>query len=425
MVNVIVAVIHLIVIVAVAFQFYRREQTSLRKFFWPALALKLISGICLGLLYTHYYSVADTFAYFKEASTVASLAKEDFLSYVKVLLFSDQMALPGLAMIEPRAAFMIRLTSIFNLITGDNYWAVGFYFSFISFLGTWFLVRVISQHIPAAALAAVIAFLFLPSVVFWTSGLLKESLAMAALFFLTGVFLEIWFNERVTFWNGCVAVLCFWIFWKLKYYYAGVFVATVCTTLVYKGVARKRFSLSPGAEAIVWIGILTVPLVVVSFLHPNFHFDRLFNVIVVNNAAYNSLSAPDNIVHFRNLTDAPVSILQNAPWALFSGLFRPLCWEVSSVIQFLQGVENTFLLLLFVASCLRFKIYFTSPHRPLILCLVVYVIILCVFLTLSAPNFGTLSRYRTGYISFFAFIIFCNNPVFQYVERSITRLVST
>jgi hypothetical protein len=147
-------------------------------------------------------------------------------------------------------------------------------------------------------------------------------------------------------------------------------------------------------------------------------------VILENNAAYNAMSAPEDVVHFSELDPNPMSFLKNSPWALFSGLFRPLFWETSSIIQVLPAVENTIVLFLFLAACFRYKSYVSSPHRTLLLAVTVYVILLCIPITFSAPNFGTLSRYKTAYISFFVLMILCNNPLLNSMERSFRRLVS-
>lgn len=170
--------------------------------------------------------------------------------------------------------------------------------------------------------------------------------------------------------------------------------------------------------------MLIIPLGLIMFAHPNFHRDRLLKVILENNAAYNAMSAPEDVVRFNELDADPVSFLKNSPRALFSGLFRPLLWETSAIIQVLPAVENTMVLFLFMAACFRCKSYISSPHRTLLLAATVYVVLLSVLLTFSAPNFGTLSRYRTGYISFFVLLILCNNPLLKYMERSFRRLVS-
>ena len=413
---------HIILIFALAWGIWKKQR-SLRKFFWPALLVKLMAGICLGLLYSYYYSVADTFDYFRDASKLASLALEDFSAYLDLLFFNTHLESLQLVFDQPRAVFLSKITSVFSILTHNNYWIIGAYLSLISFCGAWFLVQTINRYMPSVVLAAVAAFLFLPSVVFWSSGLLKESLALAALFYLSALFLKIWFNEKASVREWLLAAVSLFVLWQLKYYYAAVFMPVVCTSVLYKFFIRKGFQ-SSLPEVAVWLGILILPLVLISFAHPNFYPHRLLDVILTNHEAYREFSAPEDLVHFHNLRPTAISLLKNAPWALFSGLFRPLVWETSALIQLAPGVENTLVLLLFLAASIGFKKYFTSPHRVLILTLTVYVVMLCIFITFSAPNFGTLSRYRSGYISFFVFIILCNNPLVQYLERSFPRLVS-
>lgn len=416
-------IFHIIFLFSLAF-FVWRKETGLKKFFWPALGLKLLAGVCLGLVYTYYYSVADTFAYFNDAAKLASLAREDFLSYVSFIFSRTNADVPELSLLEPRALFLTKITSAFNLLTRDNYWVISFYYSFISFLAAWFLVRTLHGHIPTIRNAALIAFLFMPSAVFWSSGLLKESLALAALYFLTAVFLKIWFDEKLSFGQYIVTAISLWTFWNLKYHYAAVFLPVVFTTIVYKYFAGKKLLSSPGMGLIVWLAMFVIPVVLITFSHSNFRHDRVLKVILENNAAYNAMSAPEDVVHFKTLDAEPISFLRNSPRALFSGLFRPLFWETSAIIQVLPAAENTMVLLCFLAVCFRFRSYVSSPHRMLLLAATVYVVALGILVTFSAPNFGTLSRYRTGYISFFVVMILCNNPLLKYLERSFRRLVS-
>ena len=246
---------------------------------------------------------------------------------------------------------------------------------------------------------------------------------MPCLYFVTALVLKQWFGGKASIVQYILAVCCLWILWQLKYYYVAIFLPVACTTLVYKYVARGRLALSAVSATVTWLGLLLVPVILISFVHPNFHPDRLLEVIVVNNAAFHELSDPRDIVHFQELRADPASIIRNAPWALFSGLFRPLVWDVSSIIQVLPALENTVILILFIAALFRGKGW-SATHGPLVLAAIVYVTLLAILITLSAPNFGTLSRYKVGYISFFVLLILSNNPLTGYFERSIRRLVS-
>jgi hypothetical protein len=192
---------HIILIFSLAFLLWRKQTMELKRIFWPALAARLVAGVCLGLLYTYYFPVGDTFAYFSDASRVADLARKDLSSYLELLFLNRHVETLSLTFQEPRALFLTKVTRVFNILTGDNYWASALYFSFISFLGAWYLVQTIATYILSVKWATVIAFLFFPSIVFWTSGLLKESLAMGAMFFLAALFLNVWFDRKLSGWE--------------------------------------------------------------------------------------------------------------------------------------------------------------------------------------------------------------------------------
>lgn len=417
-----IAVVNVTFILAIATWWFLQQEHSLKKFFWPALLARVGGGVVLGLVYTSYYSAGDTFAYFEDGSRLAAFALEDFQAFLKLFFFNEHLNDAGVVMLQPRALFLSKLTSLVNILTADNYWIAICYFALLSFAGAWVLVKEINRHFPTLLYPAVIAFLFLPSVVFWTGGLLKEAPAMGALWFLSALFLKIWFRDRLSVWQYAMAIFSLWIFWNLKYYFAGIFVAVVAATFLCRFILSRRAVTSAVAEAALWVVLFVLPIAVVSLAHPNFHFHRLMHVIVENNAAYTQMSAAGDFIDFDHLEPEAWSLALNAPLALFSGLFRPVVFEASGLAQTIASIENALLFVLFAGALVRTRSYASSPHRLLILCACAFIAVSAVLITISAPNFGTLSRFRCGYISFFTFIILCNNPLLGYVERAF-RLV--
>jgi hypothetical protein len=132
-----------------------------------------------------------------------------------------------------------------------------------------------------------------------------------------------------------------------------------------------------------------------------------------------------DVIHYQNLEPTVTSLLVNAPWALFSGLFRPFPWEAKTVFQLLVSVENGLLLILLIVSVK------SIARCKTIDCLIiwsaaVYIVLLCTFLALSAPNFGTLSRYRVCFLPFLFFLVSCDNKAIRrfqtIIERSFSHL---
>jgi hypothetical protein len=394
--------------------------------YWLALTVKLAAGITLGLLYTYYYTTDDTFNFFKDGVTLSSLARNDFGSYLKFLWkgnesFSIWAQLDAAAL--PRVLFLTKIVSVFCLLTNDNYWLVSLYFSFISFACSWKFVTGMIRFFPTLKVEVLFAFLFVPSVVFWGSGLMKECLAIGSLLFLASIFIKIWFRDRINFWEIVSGLVALWALWQLKYYYAATFIPTIGTALFVKRIVLPRLKIKPGYfEIIVWTVILILAFAGVSLLKENFRADTLFHVIVKNYHAFHALSEPGDAVVFNNLQPTAISILLNSPWALFSGLFRPFIWEAQNVLQLLSALENLFLVTLLILSVRNWKKVFSTGDRLLVLALVSYNIILCIFLTLSTPNFGTLSRYRIGFLPFLVFLLSINNPLIHYLYNLIQRL---
>lgn len=416
----IIAIANGIVLLSIAYLLWKREDAFLQKVYWPALFFKLLCGIALGLLYRYYYTVGDTYGYFHDGARLAKLAHSDFSLYVEFLWKGTKKYAiwHELNFQRPRATFMSKIASVLCLLTANNYWMVSLYLSFVSFIACWYLVKQIIRIHASLVLPAVVALLFLPSAVFWSSGLIKESIAMAALYFLTAIFLKIWLRERVKVYTWMLIPLALWILWGLKYYYLAVFLPVITTALVMKYLVMPRMKYRQWyILLVVWSIVFIVPLWVASKVHPNFYPERFMNVIVENYRQFTYVSSPGDFIIYPSLKSEVGSIISYSPKALLSGLFRPFVWEARTGFQLLVAIENLILIALFVTSLARLKEIFVSKQRLLFLSAAVYVILLCIFLALSTPNYGTLSRYKTGFVSFFFLLVACNSPLVNRLKR--------
>lgn len=408
--------VHSIIIFLLAWRWFKLNSSSLDKFFWPALAVKLSSGVVLGLIYSQYYVDSDTFSFFQESIRLADIGRADWVEYLRYLWFEKEQAFSG----ENRTLFFIKLVSLFSIITNNNYWIVSLYFSFFSFAAAWWLVQRMSTNFSAFRTSAVLAFLFFPSCVFWSTGIIKESVAMTVLYGLTGLFLTLWQNNKITWLQIVIAIVCVWVLWSLKYYYAAIFLPVALSALLARWFVRQR--MKPSAvtayrELMLLVVLLMIFLFVVTFVHPNFYPHRILAVVVENYEAFYEKSDPDKMVQFNNLKPEIGSILRHTPWALISGLFRPFIWEASNVFQVVVSLENLLLLLLTFLALRNVRVMTASPDRLLLFSVLLYCIMLCVFLTLSAPNFGTYVRYRVGFFPFFIMLVMYNSPLAQWFAK--------
>ncbi|HTF21967.1 MAG TPA: hypothetical protein VK658_27995 [Chryseolinea sp.] len=421
------AFINLFVIAWLAYQVWRRQSSPEKAVFWPAWLFKLTAGVCLGWVYIYYYDgVGDTILYFNDSRVLSAFARKHPTEYLAFLWDSH----PELDFIsdasQPRTLYLLKLASVCNLLTHDNYWITSAYFSFVSFLAAWFLVAQIRHTIPSAYWPAVVGFLFFPTAVFWSSGLIKESLAMAGIYLLGGCYLRLWFALPLRVWEIILVPVAAWVVWSLKYYFLGVLVPIGLASLaVHKLYVMGMRVRNLPMKMLIWIVVMLVPLTLVSWLHPNFQPERLLSVIVDNYRVFHAVSSPEDVIFYHDLRPEWASLLWNAPKAAFAGLFRPMFWEASTGMQWLVSAENAALLLLTIAALWNFRGLSRSPYRLLIVTVLIYAVVLATFLALSTPNFGTLSRYRVGFLSALVTVLLSGNPFVDSLLRFVQRYLGS
>ncbi len=425
----------LITIIAVVWK-QSVAQAPLRAWIIPGLLLKLLGGVIVGWLFSSFYGYGgDSWNIFYNARQTSTLASKDLGAYLRLLFFNEYYYIADLPdpsiWEQPRYLFIIKITSVINLATQQNYWFTSFYFSLFAFSGLWQAANTLSRLFPRTKLAAIFAFILFPSVIFWSGGLQKESLALGIMAWLIHWFLDVFYVHRVRsrfFWVqvSTGSLMGLYVLWKLKFYYFGSLVPILFTIVLAHGVYQRLLSgkkqnqtwwLSP----ILFIGILSLLLLLASFMHPKLHLSEFMHVLVLNHNASFHFSAPDDLIYFyrtdagfATLTSTVGNLLYNTPLAFVSGLFRPFIWEANNKLKLIAGLENLWVLLftlhaLFVVF-FRKRTFFqektlTSKQYFLIIGALVYIAFLATLLALASPNFGTLVRYKVGFMPVFLYLI--------------------
>ncbi len=402
------------VLTGTVFLLWRFQQlhfNQLKTIYWTALSLRVAAGIGVGLVYAYYYSAGDTFGYFSDGLVLNGLFQDHPTDYFRFLMFSHdyKAVLDQLSNTQPRSLFLVKVVSVFGLVANSNYWLTAFYFSIISFLSAWFLMTQFVASYPGTTRTAIVSFLFFPSVVFWSSGITKECLAMSALMLVAGVTLKYWRQNKLTWLQVLTLIVSVYFLWNLKYYWAALFLPSAFSCVLVTEM-RKRIPIitKPILSITVFLIVFCSLVLLMSRLHPNFYLERLLDVIVDNYETYLPLSGANAAVHFTSLERNWTSIIVNSPWGLFSGLFRPFIFEVNSLFQFGIAIENLILLVLSLYNLRYLREAWRSPHITQIIGILLFIVLLSIFLTLSTPNFGTLSRYRIAFLPFFSYLLLVN-----------------
>jgi len=173
------------------------------KFFKMGLFCKIYAGLAFALIYLYYYGGGDTINYYYGGKAVANLIFKNPSDYISVMtgelsysnfsLFDYSTGWPPHYMWrDSKSMFVIRFITPFLFLTSNSFLATTILLAALSYTGIWRLFRVFAQRYRPASNELALAFLFVPSVVFWGSGIMKDTLTLSATcWFTSSVYLMI------------------------------------------------------------------------------------------------------------------------------------------------------------------------------------------------------------------------------------------
>ena len=160
-----------------------------RKYFLPGLTMRILCALAVGFLYQFYYEGGDTFAYHTHGSRPLWEAIMESPADGLWLLFQNGEYGAGIWKTasrvwywnDPQSFFVIRLAAILDILTFSSYSATAVLFAVIAFSGGWMFFLTFYKRYPDMHRWIAFSVLFVPTVIFWGSGIFKDSITLAAL----------------------------------------------------------------------------------------------------------------------------------------------------------------------------------------------------------------------------------------------------
>jgi hypothetical protein len=353
-----------------------------------------------------FFGGGDMFLYFSYGEILARMMERDPLHVipeVTALLLQNRPHLP-LVIIGAGSSTgtMSALTAWAFYVLGPSKYAASVAFAMLSLCGKIGMYRVFRANVdPALRWPVAIAALFVPSFVFWSSGMIKEAVVVAGLgwsFFG----LHLWIREGrpgpgwALMIAGTIPLLLIkpYILFPLVlaggswYYWA-------------RSLRRGRVRIRPvhfAVAAVLGVG----GIVLLGQYFPEYALDNF----TARTSDLQQLGRRGGSA-FTLSGDNPTTLVGQfayAPAALLTSLFRPFLFEVHNIPALVNAVETTVLTILFA------RILFTRnlgnvrrqiADNPLLVFCVVFVAAFGIAVGLASSNMGTLSRYRSPLLPFF------------------------
>ncbi|MGQ9847930.1 MAG: hypothetical protein ACUVQP_10600, partial [Bacteroidales bacterium] len=158
-------------------------------YYIKGLILKILGGIFFLAVYLLYYHEGDTTLYFQSTEALLNLAKVNFSKFFSIMLGNlsqENASLFGSNIgynyyySDFQSYSVVRFSSIFVFLAGRSYIAATILIAAFTFGGLWSLFKLLIHRFPNDKNAIAFAILYIPSTLFWGSGLLKDSYTLMA-----------------------------------------------------------------------------------------------------------------------------------------------------------------------------------------------------------------------------------------------------
>ncbi len=354
--------------------------------------------------------------YQRAGRQLSALLDRDFGRYapeiLSLTLGSGNIRLPTTStfMAGSSTGSMMGLSGWVQYILGDHLLASSVLFGVASLLGKLTLYHAFRARMPVAlARPALFGCLLVPSVVFWSCGVLKESVAMAALG--PTVFGLVLVLERKPMQGALLVFVGSFVIFLIKPYILVALAGAGALWLVSSRAAKRRRALR-GRDMILGAGAAVIGVLLIGELVPQFAVGNLGSALDRLQSVGERTHGGSNF----SLGGADATLLGQmalAPLALLTSLFRPFPFETGGSPLVALGALETLVLSWFfvrglsrngVQRCVRY-----SLSNPELLFAATFVLLFGVAVGLASSNFGTLARYRIPMLPFFVFMVLSFN----------------
>jgi len=412
-----------------------------RRYFFPALTVRILAAVAVGFLYQFYYDGGDTFAYHTHGSRPLWEAMMESPGNGFRLLFLNGEYGPGIWKTankvwywnDPQSFFVIRIAAIFDLLTFSSYSATAVLFAVIAFAGGWMFFQAFYKLYPDLHRWIAIAVLFIPTVVFWGSGIFKDTITLSALGAATYCFHRIFIERKPGFLSVLLLLLSFWVIFSIKKYILLCFLPAVLLWLVATNLSRissmmLRMVIAP-LTGIVALSLAYYAVLKVGEDDPRYNISRLAQTAKITaydiRYGWGARTGEGSGYTLGELDGSWQSMLSLAPAAINISLFRPYLWEIKNPLMLLSALESLVFLMLTIHVIWRVRgKFFTCLQKPDIVFCLVFALIFAFAVGVSTFNFGTLSRYKIPMMPYYLLALGMI-PAYWKSDRKLTELEMT
>jgi len=379
--------------------------------------VKFVVGIFIWFIYTFYYKDVqnnDVHKFYSDALVIHEAAGENPKAFVSLMRGTEtESDIAYLAKMKnwnrnfDEAPFnenrtIIRLNALLMFVSFKTYFVHILFFCFFSLIGWVLLTNSVLSFADNRNSILALPVLFLPSVLFWTSGVMKEPLLVLGLGLLFSAISN--FEFRISNLTAIVAGVAIVLF--TKFFVLACLLPALVAFFLFKKNENQIFILLKYATVSI---VLLLIAFNIHYLVPRVNLQQMLvnkQTHSVKEAKYFKAGSRIEIPELKNSVE---SVLKTAAVGIWNTLVRPYINETKNVMMLMSALEN-FFSLAFLITCITFINWRSAQNLNLFLFLVTFSLAYFALVGMCTPVLGNLVRYKTPLfpLFMFAFIVRIN-----------------
>jgi hypothetical protein len=254
------------------------------------------------------------------------------------------------------------------------------------------------------------AVLYFPSILFWSSGILKDTLTISAIGWVMYSFYNFAILKKFKLKYIIAIVIGAAMIINIKAYIfaaliPGLFIWFFFGQLSVIKSGLMKFVVAPVLLGIVVFGLSFVMSGVSGAMGQYGDIETsLEQAQVIQQDLTRAEQYGENNYNIGSFEATPAGVISKAPIAIISGIYRPFIWEARNPFILLAGLESLFMMWLLLYSIFKTGMvkYFRNVLKdPMLIFCFSFVIVFAFGVGLATGNFGALVRYKIPLLPFY------------------------
>lgn len=438
-----------VIIMLMAFFYSKKNHDKkIRRYFLLGLGFKMFGALILGLIMEFYFGGGDTTYFFRGSQSITRNFFPEFRRTILLLLndsdylikngyrynyFTDVYALLS----RDSSLAIMKIGGVLGLFSFNTYLGTSIFFALFGFIGTWKIYRVFLDLYPSLYRPLAYVTLFIPTVLIWGSGFLKDPIAMGFLGLLFFNAYRFWFKKQKRIKSVVLMLVSISFLMTIKVY---IFLAFMPAFIFWMLMDFRNDIKNPTFKALLLPILLFLFVIVGGFAFNKITSLESFQDYSLEAAAESVSKMSDHYQKIEGKSNAfgqggtsafslgafdasPMGLIKKMPVAIFATIFRPYPWEARKALNIPTALESFSFLMILLIILIRRKVFLFFKDLvqipPVTFC-IVFTLIFAFVVGISTPNFGTMVRYRIPCLPFFlcAMVILYNIKALELLKKT-------